>query len=393
MSDDFKLSVDIEADLTKLDNTLNTAVQKTEVAGRRMQENLLLGAGASGMPLLPGTTFGIPGGGVGVGGGGFGGGGGGAGGGGGIPGGGGGGAFGGALRIGAIAYAAAKGNELLAANAHGMLELQNAIMAGGRGDRVAEAQYASGFEQVLRSVPILGTAFGATADTARYGSRVASNFFGGSETATGRALQRFGQDPAQSARTRLETEQLGIQANRGIFGGGYYGELEDMNYRYGTVLDRDIQRKRYAGDTDSDIADYVAEQGRNQAREHQEITIRRNVDMRTIKSGTTQANLRSFGAGGLANILGIQTQFQNEIEMTNPADVQRRGALASQRDAEIMSAIMSGMRPAEAFTPGALALGNGAIRAGSLRNQDADVTKGLMHVADKLGNFNPLVAR
>ena len=406
MSDDFKLSVSVEADLTRLDNSLNQAIAKTRAAGRQMQEAMHGGTGgymgtsslagmAPSSPTMPGTPISwgnnlnaSAGNGMmppipptawqkfannfmGKGGLGF-----------GMP-----------LAVTAGIIAAQTRMQVNKSVLGTTLAGQNMFMAAARGDTVSAYSYQAQAEESIRNMPLVGGIMGYAVDNSRLASRIGSNLFGGQNTSIGRALQSMGMDPRVTSEAALENEKMRIQNNRGIFGGGYLGELAEIKYKYGTLAHREIQDMAARGVESSVLEDRQAELNRSYRREMQENDIKRKNDLRSIKSATTQANMNAFGYSGLANIVGIQTQFANELAMTNPEDKARRDALKSLQSSQIMAEVMGNMQPAQAITPGTMELGGGAVRTGSVRNQDPDTLRALMNLGDKLGQFPPLVTR
>lgn len=411
MADEWKLSIPIEVNLNNLDNSLNMAQTKIQAAGVRMQAaanfniggmtggGLMAGAGPSGMGP-GGVSFGgkldarsaaqwnqrqntqnflslaglMPGGGI----------------------------LGGAGMVGAAVSATAyqinavqSAAMNMAAAGRGLSNIRTDIGFANRALARGDAGYAQGaygsVENRIRGLPGVGGMIGSSIDQFRENMQYNSNVFG-VNTRLGRMFQDMSYNPKTQGAAFDRAMELQLSAQKGIFGGSYQGQMQQLGYEMSVTNPREIEDARRGGATSGMLDALRKSQIADIARRHQEITVTESNAMRSINTQTTQSRLRAFGLPGLANIAGIQADLANQLAVLRPDD-EKRGALTRAANAAIFESIQSGMQPAQQFVPSTMDLGPGAIRPGTMRNQDPAVLQHLASMDWKLSDMPAVVGR
>lgn len=453
MSDDMKLSIDISADLTKLDGTLAAAQAKVQAAGQSMQRAVTFGptygggyaqlpaagvpfsgAGGGGMggggSLPPaggaygagGGNFGLPAAGrvqvsyarvVGPPGGGFGGGGGGGmlppaggfgGGGQGNPGGGGWGQFvnpfiqqsiangrswinkpGNLLRLGA-------GVEGIAAAAKGVEQLEYA--GRNNGNPILQNEFSAGFENVFRSIPLVGGLWGSALDSTRSAGRVIGDLFGGNK------IRDFFSDPASSASAASQALDQSRILNAGFKGGGTSGKLRDIQFERDNILPMELERMRASG-ADSDTRGmYESSRSAVLSQQYAEVkAIDFPNEMNAISSATRQSQMRISGMGLQAGIEEIRQSYATQLRTLSfqPGEENRQleRALVGQRNSAIAEYSLNSLKPVTSVSnPLNEAVGVGSVSIGSMSGQDPNRVRAFLAAASGMGagTSSPVVA-
>lgn len=414
MPDDFKLSIDIEANLNKLDQSLNMATQKVQTAGRRMQSDLF-GAGLGGSTFTgispmaqqaaSGHVSGMAasfGGGANI-------------------------AYGNANNINAMNLAAAQyasrnasfdreqrlrqlfgpqqtfmgGLESLAGRFGVSAASPMAITAGIGAAGIAGANYAlplmiqAGQIQqagnIIRGVS--GTGPYAAGEQFRQLQTILQNvqapgglrFIPGVNQALRSAIeyrsyQTTGHGTNLGMAAQIADERAGFQRETAVGFGGYTGELENLRFDRAQLATRVESVRAQLGSAAANA--FQADANRAFDQRAANIARDRTIDLLTIRNQTTQSTLNAFGAPVLSRLVGIRTQFQSERLKTNPLDFQRLTALSRAESAANLEAITSGTQPAQEFIPGTTAFG--ADRVSGLRGQAPETLRVLRQIAGSL---------
>ncbi len=379
MPDDFKLSVDIEANLTKLDNTLNLAQQKVAMAGANMQRSLDLsvGGGATAMSPIAGGQQGgtIPGTGISFGGG--------------LNAsagngqrpsynlsaeavsqlmGGGAGrggvnktskAMAAATRLGAYSfagYAAFKAADTLIGIAGGERQL---LLGRSRGDQVAEYEGAGQIQQTYESVPILGNLLSSY--------RKATN----------------GTDYTASASARRQARDLNLQ-NKNVFG-GLDARKREIDFEQNVAQPATLAQMASNGVDRSTLQELSGRQTEHTYAENKRLKFDTNQALLDIKSSTAQSRLRTMGLGGLADIEAIKQSHRSDIALADQQGETGKKIAESLRtlqSSEIVESIMGNMQNAQEVNPASASLGSGSVRLGSTQGQDPGTVYLLSKIAD-----------
>ena len=415
MGDDFKLSVDIEANLTKLDQSLNMAQQKVSQAGQRMQ-SALFGAGVGGQ---------------------------------------GGGGFTGASPIatqnaasGHVSGSAVSfggGANMVPGNTASILEMNSKAqrdaalyrqmqidsILGPRGGSLGAMQSGLARLGISAASPLtMAVGAGAAAITGgnyalpiaiqsqqlQFSAQAVRGVQGTGAYAAGETFRQLDYQienmqapgnlaiiPGANTLTRNLSEYLynkktghpmnfgkaadvsdeiaGFRREVGIGFGGYVGEKAGL----------DFERQQFATKnkvTEVQLGSAMAKAERDSANtafdlRRSIIERDRSVDLLTLEGNAQMSQLNAFGAGGVAKLIGIRTQFQAERLKTNPNDAERLAALNRAESSASLEAITSGLQPGQEFTPGMAALGSNEVAG--FRGQESKTIKYLMNIDRNLG--------
>ncbi len=431
MSDDFKLSVDIEADLSRLDNTLNAAEAKVAAAGQRMQRSLTGGGGGSGgyagvSPIAGpqaspgsaniftprgGTFFGpnlnamggnggapppappwwlFAGGQTGIRG------------------------VLGSLGNSALGAMGMGGYGAMASNlgtAGGVAMVGTAIAVATASRAFSISTNALQNERAMRTagdLQGLGTSAGASGGLLQQAQAIENRqapgllrYFPGAnglaQTAYSNAAEREFQKGGGINLNNLRgvaatmSESFAAQSANLSAYGDFAGRAATLQ-RERQQIDADYVRKR---DTEGAVTADIwwhAQNDRLTATAQVMNTQQINA-VRTTRLSGTQAVLGAMGMGTMSNVLGIQNDLQNQLSMTPDVAGNKpmRDAMRIAAGGKTVAALMGGMTPAQEFTPGMVDMGSGAIRSGSMRNQDPGVLTALNDIAKKVGEMHPLI--
>ncbi len=404
--DDFKLSLDIEANLSKLDSTLQQAAAKVSSAGAKMQAALFANGvggqgggftGVSGIATPAASGPGVTGTSVSFGGNAN------------IQtqssinaqlaatqnnrlggalvsnmsrsmGGGGGGPLGvpgwgrfaagvaGAGYVGMRAIDSIN-NEL---SAYGSVKLaeryRDNLGASGYAERMQAAGQA---EASARSVPLIGWAYGARLDMKRAAAYASGDYANSSS-------------PSERAKGAFALRELQNTNNRGFLGGGYGGQLTAL-YQQSEQFQRDVignQGKM----APNDFKNFVREGSNNLKRQYDETVFGQQQKIADITSATQQSQFRAMGGSLFANLAEVQRQFRQPIatleQQNDPRNRPELDALRKQQSAAMFETIVGSIQPAQEFTPGTIAAGG---RVQGMFGQDQKVLQTLTHMDANIG--------
>ena len=405
MSDDLKLGVDISADLSKLDTSLQRAEQKVAASGQRMQKaatfNPSIGIGSSmtgsaagglqsaphpnavsfsslnakpGKPLTGGQQFAnavsgflnqnvLGGGGGGV--------------------------------VGASGYTSGGGFGGMLGNS--ALFLQRNLMAG-----IATAAATVGTVEAVQKGTDVWTQMQLTSSTSSYRSHLQGlaavqdsvrniPIFGG-------ILDYMSRDESNTnwrntANVNEQNIALGRKIDRGLFGGGLAGDRRDLaNERKLLADNRDEMMRQNVWDpvANNNYHKKDADLRMREAQNNIQIE-QRSMNMENQISGN---RLRAMGLGKYANIMDINRTYDEQIALASgnkdfKGDLPQFVAqLKRAKSSEVMAAIMSGLQPAQeiSMSGSGAALAQGSVRMGSESGQSAEYLK---QIAQNTGEDAP----
>jgi hypothetical protein len=374
-NDDFKLSVDVEANLAKLDATLSVAQQKVLTAGANMQRSLNIApmgfASGVGTAAYGNAQMG-PTGAQGV-------------------------VFGGQLNATAgngmaqrgappgFSYAASRmatpGFWSQAGSAYrGMLGAMGTLAAG-YGAAVTGGTLADNMAMANAGVgPTRGFlgALGMSSIDEALGSLAR---FGANSTPLGRIgpvrswLQEKGISDSGNWETKLRTEQSAMQSLSAY--GGLKGTLAHLDFQRNTILPRELAQMEIRGISKMDRDAYQSWQLSNiRAQEHRGITLDR-VEHRDIQLSTREMMQRAMGMALPAELTGLQREYNQRFAQAGLENwsEDKMNALRQNFKAAKLSALLSGMAPATAMEPNGMALGTNSVQIGIANGQDPDALR------------------
>lgn len=347
MADDFKLSVDVAADLTKLDSTLNVAQQKVSAAGNRMQRALGFFGGEGNTNVF--TEAGFP-------------------------------AIG--LGMGGLAASAPLYGQFLGINAN--------IMAGQRGQRTSAAALQNfgrfGTPEFLQGQ--------ITAISARENYPIIGNIWAAARRFAGERMLQAGAstgDIGALLNTAQQVQSLDITNQLGFMGGGFPGRLRELEIQRNLNL-KAVQQKLFSEGPNSAIQ-LSRSLGETLSRERSEALFSRSQTIQTLAANTQSANLRAFGLGGMASLVDVENQFRPQIELARTqGDHELMARLQSLKSAAMRNVMFGGLQPAQQIgNPADYALGQGAVRLGTLNGQSEQF---LRQIADNTSSgYVPTIGR
>lgn len=256
------------------------------------------------------------------------------------------------------------------------------------GNRVSNLALA-GAEQSLRGIPFIGGIAGSAVDFQRgamnlEGNALRSMGFGFGNNAISNA-QSPGEKQAISDRIVNDLGQTAINMGRG----GAYSKLSQYD------LDKRQDYDQLALDKNSlTSAQYnnrrLALDAKFKSR-FDNIQIDRRIDISDIQSKTKQLGLRAAGMGGFADIENINQSFRDEIAGTSVVDQDRINLLKEQQKAAVMASMFANIGPGQEISPTNTALGPNSVRMGSLSGQDPDIKSQLNAIISGVNKDPPPV--
>ncbi len=350
MSDDFKISLDIEGNLTRLDNMLSQAEQKVTSSAMRMQTGIKNGIGEALAHRL-GISFVTP------------------------------------------TTAAIGTSQAVLRGATALLEYTNTRMASERGFRTSSSFAGSsaygpyGAGEQLRGIQtgldnwqapgLLGMVPGVGAlKDALIRRKSEQNLREGKSTLDFNAL-------AQSS-----DEAAGLQKNAAYGFGGYTGEMAALSFERKQASTH-IQSVRMSQGNDA-ANKLAAATDKQLSLSQDKIEFFNKQNMANITSYTAQSRLGAMGLGKYGDVLETQRSFNRQIELAKKQNQpELAGMLTNQMNAQLSEQFMGNISPAQELSA-PQALGAGSVRLGSVNGQNDAYLSFLSKIAQNTGSSTPV---
>lgn len=185
-----------------------------------------------------------------------------------------------------------------------------------------------------------------------------------------------------------ENVALGRRLNMGAFGGGLRGRQTDINAEQ-RLLGDDAMNNRM-----NQIFDPVGNENYRIKKglldlKQTELNIETEQRSKNIETQISGAKLQSMGMGKYANLMSINRNYDEQIAM-HPNEQGYQDQLKRLKSAELSAALMSGLQPAQDISMSSVggALAQGSVRMGSLSGQSAEYLK---QIAQNTGVDAPAV--
>lgn len=383
MSDDLKLGIDVSADLSKLDSSLQRAEQKVAASGQRMQKaatfspigagSVMTGAGGMSAPHPNAVSFAS----VNTGGGSF------------SPGGGG---FtvqsgqGGSSGAGGAGVASVLRSGWGRAIAAAGIVVGAGALEADAGNILRSDQY---FRQASRQNNMRQAGHFLAEEERSWGN---IPLVGGMIVSASRQFRNINYEATSGA---LESARQMESANApGLFGGGLGGRRRAL--QDAARLNSDELTNMRANRVHPDaIKERLRQMSISMGQDIQELDIDTQQRDKNYQSQISQMKLSALGLGKYANILSINRGFEDKIAHSVSDDPSVGRNLRALQSATVRAAMLSGLQPAQEVSISGMggALAQGSVRMGSLSGQSDDFIKQTLgEIAENTGTMGGALA-